>query len=190
MQAAAPGIQSAGRCASGVTPDNIDKHDLRSVGSNTQLSGTSHRRLQQAERTVCHANWIAAWQIPYGSWLHNHSRGKSDISINESSARPKRWTFEAKGGKKKQEMLLLFSAWREDWCPPQHFCCYPQMHICPRALPAIQHLLMLNPLIFVKSLIQLASEGPSLQKRLRRNPKGITGPNVWKLQFNLSFRSW
>lgn len=65
--------------------------------------------------------------------------------------------------------------------------CYPQMHVCPRALPSIHLLLMLNSLVFLKSLIQLGSEAPSLSKRLQRNLKGITGRNVWKLQFNLSF---
>lgn len=71
---------------------------------------------------------------------------------------------------------------------PDH---YPQKPVCPGALPTIQLLLMLNPLIFLNSLIRLGFGKPlSLWRRLSSNPKGITGPNVWKLQFNFSFRSW
>lgn len=42
----------------------------------------------------------------------------------------------------------------------------------------------------VKSFIQVSTETTKLAEIARQYPEGITGWNVWKLQFNLSFRSW
>lgn len=130
------------------------------------------KRLEWAKCKVCEAEWVGARQIPCGSSQHNQQRNITDIFISWTSVRSE------------QLLLLVFGG------ISSVFCCYPQMRVCPRALPMIHHLLMLNPLAFVKSLIRAGSETPSLQKWLRSNPKGITGRNVWKLQFNLSFRSW
>lgn len=63
------------------------------------------------------------------------------------------------------------------------------MLLCPRALAVIHHLLMLNPLVFLFDTDRLRK--PELAEMAQEGIRGgITGRNVWKLQFNLSFRSW
>lgn len=59
----------------------------------------------------------------------------------------------------------------------------------------ICHLLMPNLLSFLKTLIWRLAQKPqackkNLKKGLAEIQMGINGRSVWKLHFNLSFRSW
>lgn len=150
------------------------------------------RRLRWVDYTVCHAKWIGAWQIPCGAWLRDQVRNETDVFISESSAGSK------------QLLLFLFGGRLDIWSFKKSFCfelgrrlMYPPLSA---AIPKCMSVPGPYPrsttfwcwiLWFSSSLwYDLARKPRARGKRLRRNPKGITGRNVWKLQFNLSFRSW
>lgn len=62
------------------------------------------------------------------------------------------------------------------------FSCFLLPHICARIFKKIHHRLMLNPLIFLKTLLR----NPKLAKKkgFAGIQMGINGRSVWKLHFN------
>lgn len=52
-------------------------------------------------------------------------------------------------------------------------CSYTQMHMCPWALPTLHLFLMLNPLVFLMSLIRLSPEPQASEIGFRGIQRGL-----------------
>lgn len=135
MQAAAPGIQSAGRCVCRVTPEQYWQ-TWPAIG---RFKHTTPRHLSsqasagRVESVSCKGDRCLT--NPSRFWLHNHSRNKTDISINESSARPKQSTFEAKGEKNSRRCFFCFQLGRRTDVPPTHSAAIPKCTSVPGPYP-------------------------------------------------------